>query len=219
MPTNRRGIRYYGAHWSVLGIAVLAAVLATPFALDALAPTDLEWGRLSDISQTYGAVSVLASAAALVGVALSLAYQARQTRIQNEETHASAHRELVLLSLSDPVYQVCWEPPNTPVTEERWRQLLVANLIVSMWSSDYKLSIMDDRTTLAVLGDYFRGEIGRAYWHNSGPSWHQYFDHSRDARQRRFVSLADEAYNAAAAAGPPILARDYFAPPATPPGR
>ncbi|MEU9208207.1 DUF6082 family protein [Streptomyces sp. NPDC048415] len=122
----------------------------------------------------------------------------------------------VVLSLSDPAYQVCWEPPNTRMTQERWRQLLVANLIVSMWSSDYKLGFLDDRTTRAVLSDYFRGEIGRAYWHNSGPSWHRYFDEGRDARQRRFVDLAEEAYAAAVAAGPPILTRDYFDPPAAP---
>ena len=216
MPTNRRVVRQYGIHWGALGVVALTVILATPFTLDALAPKDLDWGQLSDISQTYGAVSVFVSAAALVGVVLSLAYQARQTRIQNEEAHRSAHRELVLLSLSNPAYQVCWEPPNTRMTEERWRQLLVANLIVSMWSSDYKLGVMDDRTTLAVLDDYFRGEIGRAYWLNSGPSWHGYFDGSRDARQRRFVSLAEEAYTAAVAAGPPILIRDYFDPPAAP---
>jgi hypothetical protein len=216
MPTNRRAVRQYGVLWGGLGLAVVAVTLVTPLALDALAPKDLDWGRLSDISQTYGAVSVFVSAAALVGVALSLAYQARQTRIQNEEAHRSAHRELVVLSLSDPAYQVCWEPPNTRTTQERWRQLLVANLIVSMWSSDYKLGFLDDRTTRAVLSDYFRGEIGRAYWHNSGPSWHRYFDEGRDARQRRFVNLAEEAYAAAVAAGPPILTRDYFDPPATP---
>ncbi|MCX4588684.1 DUF6082 family protein [Streptomyces sp. NBC_01549] len=216
MPSNRRAVRQYGLQWGSLGIAVVALILATPFALDFLAPKDLDWGLLSNISQTYGAVSVFVSAAALIGVALSLVYQARQTHIQNEEAHRSAHRELVLLTLSDPAYQVCWEPPNTRMTEERWRQLLVANLIVSMWSSDYKLGLMDDRTMLAILSDYFRGEIGRAYWHNSGPSWHAYLNEGRDGRQRRFVNLAEKAYTAAVATGPPLLTRDYFEPPSTP---
>ncbi|MFJ1605030.1 DUF6082 family protein [Streptomyces sp. NPDC088253] len=216
MPSNRRTVRQYGLHWGSVGIAVVALVLATPFALNSLAPKDLDWGRLSDISQTYGAISAFVSAAALIGVALSLVYQARQTHIQNEEAHRSAHRELVLLTLSDPAYQVCWEPPNTRMTQERWRQLLVANLIVSMWSSDYKLGLYDDRTMLAVLSDYFRGEIGRAYWHNSGPSWRAYFNESRHARQRRFVNLAEKAYTTAVAAGPPLLTRDYFEPPSTP---
>ncbi|MER6281592.1 hypothetical protein [Streptomyces sp900105245] len=45
-------------------------ILGTPFLLDVLAPDDLDWGRLSDVSETYGgALSVLLSSAALAGVA------------------------------------------------------------------------------------------------------------------------------------------------------
>ncbi|MFD3582940.1 DUF6082 family protein [Streptomyces sp. NPDC058683] len=212
MLNSHQGVTRQGLSWGVVTLVSISAILATPFALDSLAPRHLAWERLSAISQTYGAVSVLISAAALAGVALSLAYEARQTRTQNEESHRSAHRELVILTLSDPSFQVCWEPPNTPMTQEKWKQLLVANLIVSMWSSDYKLGLVDDRTTRATLDDYFRGEVGRNYWHNSGPSWHRYSAGSRDRRERRFVTLAEEAYRAALAAGDPVLTVDYFLP-------
>ncbi|MBL1085171.1 hypothetical protein JK359_24905 [Streptomyces actinomycinicus] len=213
MSDDRRAVTRRGAVWSIVVLTSLGVILATPFALSSLAPEGTDWERLSAVSQTYGAVSVFISAAALAGVALSLAYQARQTRIQNGEAHRSAHRELVLLTLSDPAYQVCWEPPNTPMTQERWKQLLVANLIVSMWSTDYKLGLMDDHLLRAVLEDYFRGEIGRAYWHNSGPSWHRYFARSGDRHERRFLALAEDAYRTAVAAGPAVPAAEYFRPP------
>lgn len=216
MPTIRQVARQRGVFWGGLSVAVLAIIVATPFILSALAPKDQDWGRLSDISQTYGALSVIVSAAALVGVVLSIAYQARQTRIQNEESHRSAHRDLLLLVLSNPTYLVCLEPPNTRMPEERFRQIIVANLFVSMWSSDFKLGLLDDRTLRAVLEDYFRGEIGRAYWSNSRSSWHRYFDESRDPRERQFVRIADEAHAASTAAGPPVLTSDYFTLPTTP---
>ncbi|WP_327352936.1 DUF6082 family protein [Streptomyces sp. NBC_01304] len=211
MPINRTAVRRRGAYLGGLGLAVLA-LAATPFLLDSLASPGRDWERLSNISQTYGAISVVISTVALLAVAASLVYQARQTRIQNEEAHRSTHRELMLLTLSDPAYQVCWEPPNTRMTAERWRQLLVANLIVSMWSSDYKLGLISDPGVRAVLEDYFRGEIGRAYWHNSAPSWRRYLDKSHDPRERRFVGIADEAYAAAVAAGPPVPTGEYFIP-------
>lgn len=205
------------AIWSSAALASLATISATPFLLDGLAPRGMNWNRLSDISQTYGALSAIFSAAALVGVVLSIAHQARQTRIQHEESHRSAHRELTLLTLTDPEFLVCWEPPNTPVTERRWRQLLVSNLIVSMWSTDFKLNLCDERTTRSTLLDYFGGEVGRAYWANSGPSWHRLMESGSDRRLCRFVRIADEAYAAAVAAGPPVPSAAYFVPPVTPP--
>ncbi|MET8683319.1 DUF6082 family protein [Streptomyces sp. NPDC004732] len=202
--------------WAGAALAALAVISATPFLLSALAPHDLDWNRLSNISQTYGALSVLFSAAALVGVVLSISHHAQQTRIQNDESHRSAHRELTLLTLSDPDFLVCWEPPNTAVTQERWRQLLVSNLIVSMWSSDYKLNLYDEPTIRAVLEDYFRGEVGRAYWTNSGPSWRRLTASGTDRRLQKFVRISDEAFAAAVAAGPAVPSAEYFE---VPPGR
>ncbi|CAM5715881.1 hypothetical protein SALBM135S_09758 [Streptomyces alboniger] len=199
--------------WISVILISLAIITATPLLLSNLAPSGMNWDRLSNISQTYGALSVFFSAAALIGVVLSIAHQARQIRIQNEESHRSAHRELTLLTLDDPAFLVCWEPPNTAITQERWRQLLVSNLIVSMWSSDFKLHLYDAHTMRAILRDYFRGEIGRAYWMNSGPLWHRMTESGSDRRLHDFVRIADETYAAAVASGPAVLPAAYFAPP------
>lgn len=211
--TRLGGRRRRTAAWGGAALAALAIIAATPFLLDGLAPHGMNWNRLSDISQTYGALSVLFSAAALIGVVLSIAHQARQSHIQNVESHRSAHRELTALTLSDPDFLMCWEPPNTPMTRERWRQLLVSNLIVSMWSSDFKLNLCDEPTLRAILQDYFRGEIGRAYWANSGPSWHRLAEAGSDRQLRAFVRIADEAFAAATASGAPVAAAAYFTPP------
>ncbi|MFJ7298154.1 DUF6082 family protein [Streptomyces collinus] len=54
------------------------------------------------MSQTYGAVSVVLSAAALAGVALSLLYQVRQTRTSNEQAIRDSHLQLATLALRGP---------------------------------------------------------------------------------------------------------------------
>ncbi|MFI8933596.1 DUF6082 family protein [Streptomyces sp. NPDC053474] len=194
---------------TLVGMAVIAL---TPFLLNGLAPHHLDWSRLSDVSQTYGALSVLFSAAALVGVALSIAHQARQTRIQNQEAHRSEHRDLIQLSLSDPDFIACWEPPRTRMTQQRWRQLLMGNLIVSMWSSNFKLGLLEESSARVLLEDYFRGEIGRAYWANSGPLWRRFTAAGSDRREKWFVRIAEEAYARAVACGPPVPASEYFVP-------
>lgn len=198
--------------WTGGTLTAVTVIAMTPFLLNSLAPHDLDWGRLSDVSQTYGALSVLFSAAALVGVALSIAHQARQTRMQNEEAHRSEHRDLIQLSLSDPDFVVCWEPPNTPMTQQRWRQILMSTLIVSMWHRDFKLRFLEEQAVRVILEDFFRGEIGRAYWMNSGPLWNRLATAGSDRRAKRFVRIADEAYAAAVACGPPVPADEYFLP-------
>ncbi|MFG2501975.1 DUF6082 family protein [Streptomyces sp. NPDC048441] len=214
--TPHSGRHRSAATWSTATLAALAVIFTTPFLLDRLAPRGMDWDRLSNVSQTYGALSVLFSAAALVGVVLSISHQARQTRVQNEESHLSAHRELTLLTLDDPAFLVCWEPPNTPVSQQRWRQLLVSNLIVSMWSRDFKLNLYDEPTIRVTLEDYFRGEVGRAYWANSRPSWQRLAESGSDRRLCSFVRIADAAYATAAASGPPTPSAAYFQQPAPP---
>src|SRR3954452_24166530 len=64
----------------------LGAVLVSPVALTWL-PTmrSADWAHLSDVGQTYGAASAILSAAALIGVVLSLYYQRRETKAAREQ--------------------------------------------------------------------------------------------------------------------------------------
>jgi hypothetical protein len=60
------------------GLATVTLTTSAPLLLRAAAPAGTNWGKISDISQTYGASL---SAVALLGVAAGLAYQARQTAV------------------------------------------------------------------------------------------------------------------------------------------
>ena len=61
-------------------VGLLAIVAPSPLALTALLNFKLNWSRLSSIGQTYGAVSALLSSLAISGIAISLLYQARDSR-------------------------------------------------------------------------------------------------------------------------------------------
>jgi hypothetical protein len=101
------GIRMRKIFWAAMaGVGGVGLILLTPFLLMAVGPEDADWAKLSQINQAYGALSVILSAGAVAGVAASLAYQARQTRIATEETTWSAHRELLLLALAKTVSYV-----------------------------------------------------------------------------------------------------------------
>ena len=74
--TNRRLLTTTLA--GIAAIAFLALVILSPLALRALARSfDLNWSNLSNVGQTYSAVSALLTALALGGVVISLLYQAK----------------------------------------------------------------------------------------------------------------------------------------------
>ncbi|MFJ8493625.1 DUF6082 family protein [Streptomyces sp. NPDC094038] len=191
-------------------LSTLGLIVGTPFILNVLAPDDLNWGQLSNVSQTYGALSVLISAAALAGVAASLWYQARQTQIAQEAARRDAHRELIILALGDPSLLACWEPPQTPMTATRRKQILFTNLIVTNWESDFRLGNLGEAALRDMFDGHFQGEIAREHWVTGGPGWRASAELSADPMRRRFVEIADERYARAVAEGSPVAAAEYF---------
>lgn len=191
-------------------IGGLGLILLTPFFLMAVGPKDADWAKLSQISQAYGALSVILSAGALAGVAASLAYQARQTRVVTEETTWSAHRELLLLSLSNSEFLTCWEPPSVPVTPDEWRRIIYTNLIIQDWEKTYVLGLMTEAQLTRTFELHFQGQTARRHWGNSREHYLRYADGGRNRKLRHFARVADRCYEASVAAGPAVVSSSYF---------
>lgn len=93
----------------LLGFGLLGLIAYTPFALAAVAPAHADRGKLSDISQAYGAVSVVLSAIVLAGVALSPLYRVRQAaHTSGEQAVRDSHLQLATLALSNPDPLQAW---------------------------------------------------------------------------------------------------------------
>lgn len=188
--------------YGLLGLGLLVLIASTPFVLAAVAPADTDWGKLSDISQAYGAVSVVLSAVALVGVALSLIYQVRQARTSNEQAIRDSHLQLAALALSDPALLQAWSPPVAPVTLKRHQQHLITSLALGEWLQRFRIGHLSVDKLSVKLDGHFGGEIAREQWEREGPGWRRTME-AGDRRDRVFVRLVDERYQTAVAAGPP----------------
>jgi len=68
-------------------ILIIGLVIFSPVALTGLQNFNRNWSELSNIGQTYGAISALISSLALGGVIVSLLYQARDGRTGARRTH------------------------------------------------------------------------------------------------------------------------------------
>ncbi|KAA0930444.1 DUF6082 family protein [Streptomyces apricus] len=188
-------------------LTAVATLGLAPLLIQALSPTRTDWQRLSDISQIYGS---LVSAIALVGVAVSLAYQAHQATTLQEETQRASHRQLVTMALNDPDLMVCWEPMSAEVTLLEAKQIGFVNLIISNWSADYRLKRFNEAQLRRRLEVHFRGEMARKHWQVGGAGWRLSAEAAGESRLLRFVSLIEESYEQAVAAGPPHPSSAYF---------
>ncbi|MGY4961999.1 DUF6082 family protein [Streptomyces sp. 900105245] len=75
------------------------------------------------------------------------------------------------MALGDPSLLTCWEPPHTSMTAIRRKQVLVTNLTVTNWESDFRLGDLSEAAFRDLLDGHFQGEIAREHWAAGGAGW------------------------------------------------
>jgi hypothetical protein len=175
----------------LLVIVSMGFVVLSPLVLRVLDIGDeIDWNRLSSIGQTYGAVSAVVAAVALLGVMISLIVQSREVREARRNARRSHHVELMRMAMDDPGYMECWGLYLTDsfVTE---RQYTYVNLIVAHWYSEYDIGEMSDTLLRATAASVFASGPGRRYWQSTGTFWR---DNYSGRRARRFHRVLAEVY-------------------------
>ncbi|WP_345630677.1 DUF6082 family protein [Rugosimonospora acidiphila] len=180
-------------------------MILSPFLLGVLKVFDgTDWARLSEIGQTYGAISAVLSALALGAVAVSVAIQARQAKADQIQAVRGFHLDLVRMQLDDlPTYLPCWGPLDLPSPTSQ-RRHIYTNLVFSYGSMGYNVGEISEPWLRDMLGGMFQGESARRYWLMARTAWIASAGTNR--RGRRFVGIVDDEYRRAEEAGPPVIA-------------
>ena len=123
-------------------ICILALVIFSPVALQRIARIHgINWKYLSNVGQTYGAVSAFLTAVALGGVVISLLYQARSVRIAQEQAARTFHYDLLKMEMGDPFYMNVMAAPwglRANLTDyDSLRQYHFGHMWVSYWEGKY----------------------------------------------------------------------------------
>jgi Family of unknown function (DUF6082) len=190
----------------VFAAIMLAVVIVSPFALQRLALIHgVNWARLSDVGQTYGAVSAFLTALALGGVVISLIYQGRELRTAREQANSTFHNELLKMEMENPV---CMDAMGSPwgaaagLTDyDSLRRHHFVHMWVSYWESQYKLrEISDPDLRFSVSSELFVSASGRRYWSTTRAVKLKYYK----GRLRQCTMIIDEEYRKAIAEGPPV---------------
>jgi uncharacterized protein DUF6082 len=148
--------------------AILVLVVLSPLALGGLARYRNNWLLLSNIGQTYGAVSALLSSIALGGVVLSLLYQARDSQTAREQTTRSLQLELIKMQMEDPELMTASGAPwglAIPSESAPIRKFLYIQIWISYLYGSYIIGDVPESTLRYVFAnELFRSRAGRSYW-------------------------------------------------------
>jgi uncharacterized membrane protein len=172
----------------------IALISVSPLALGAFRGATTQWERLSFIGQTYGAASAIVSVLALVGVVLTLGYQARETKRAREETRRQAISDLLKMAMEDPELDECWGPIPSPDDPKSRKQQLYTNMIIAAWEMSYETGATPEHRLRYNAHEMFSGEVGRTFWRNSRENR---LSTSANRRERRFHQILDEEYQRA----------------------
>jgi hypothetical protein len=185
-------------------IAIIGLVIVSPFALVELAHSRLNWSQLSNIGQTYGAVSALLSSLALFGVVISLLYQARANRIAYEQTFRTFQLDLLKMELEDPSLMTATGAPwGFPIPSDfmSLRQFVYVQMWLSSFAGRYVIGELSDATARDIVAnEVFRSSAGRSYWAATGQSQLK----TSKGRLHRFCRLLDDEYKKALSSNIPI---------------
>ena len=174
----------------IVAIAVCLLVLASPLALGYLDDAgERDWQRLSEIGQTYGAVSALLAAIALGGVAASLALQARSARLEREHAFRSVHLGLVEYALGDPELLECFAFMSAATATER-RQNLYCNQVYQALEMGFAVGAVNESFLRSSMREVLTSPAGRRWWSETS--------HNRpmpkDRTSRRVRAVMDEEW-------------------------
>lgn len=209
---KRINVRAFASSFAIrIGILIFAAIILalvviSPFALQWLARIHgLNWTSLSNVGQTYGAVSALLTALALGGVVISLIYQARDVKAVRAQAERTFHNDLLKMEMENPIYMDIIAAPfglKAGLADyDSLRQNHFIHLWVSYWEGQYKLREMADPTLrYLAYNELFASAAGRRYWLLSRNDKLKYYR----GRLHRCATIIDEEYNNAIAGGPPV---------------
>lgn len=163
----------------------------SPLALDAFHGSTSHWNRLSSIGQTYGAASAVLSVLAVIGVAITLVLQARDSRAIRLQAIRESHTRLLEMAMRDPELNKVWGPSGLSDPFVLQRQNMYANMIISQWEMSYATRTLTDGHLKLLAAEFLSGTIGRDFWSLARRAR---LDTSESKLNRRFHEIIDEEY-------------------------
>ena len=181
-----------------LTAAGLALIALSPFALQYMAAetSGVNWQKLSNVGQTYDAVSALLVALGLAGVVGTIVLQIRESRHNRVQAARDGHNNLMRMALEDPDILRFWHAGARDLTLAEDKVSIYLNLVVQFWLALWEFDDIDELELRNLCAtDLFKADDGRKFWRNFQRSGFETGARSRHGK--RFYQILGEEYERA----------------------
>ncbi|MBK3629806.1 hypothetical protein JHN59_34365 [Streptomyces sp. MBT49] len=177
--------------------------------------------EIGNAGQAYGAAAAATSVIVLVYIARTFQQQSVEARmhravleaqtaelcLQREMTESqhktvqrsaeaavrARHIKLLEMAINDPLLMDCWSGYGPNISDDRRKQYLYCNLIVSHQCMCYELGYYTDEEVISSLRGIFHNEVMRNFWQATQVARDQIAQHG--GSMRKFYDLAELAYS------------------------
>ena len=182
---------------AILSCVIIGLVVLSPLALAKLGHLQANWSQLSNIGQTYGAVSALLSSIALGGVVVSLLLQARSNQTAREETTRTIQHDLIKMAMDDPKLMTAMGAPwglRIPANTTAIQGFLYVRMWTTFLAGNFSIGeIAESDVRYLAANEIFRSQAGRDFWAAVGRAHVEY----STGRRHRFYEILDYEYHKA----------------------
>jgi hypothetical protein len=178
----------------LVALIVITLVIFYPLAFSELERLLKDQLKSSTVSQAYTALSALASSLALIGVAISLFYQARAGRTAREQAIRNLQQQLILMEMDDPsLMTVMGAPWGLPIPAEsaRIRNHLYIHMWASFWAGNYVVGELSAAAARKLVrAELLSSKAGREYW----AAVRSNVLSTNEGKYKRFAQIVDQEY-------------------------
>jgi hypothetical protein len=178
----------------LFGSFITFMVIFSPILLEIITPLlKINTQKVSELGQSYGAISALLSAVALCVLAGSTVVQASQTRINQLHSARSFQLELLRMALDNPDYRETLGVDLSKLGTQQWRHHAYLNLWMMYLQMNFLTGATDEQGARRFLSaEFFNGPLGLEFWKRARAAFE---GESSTRQQRRFFRVVDEEYN------------------------
>jgi Family of unknown function (DUF6082) len=177
-------------------VATAVLLLVSPLLL--LIPKallDANWQELTDIGQSYTGVATLLSAAALVGVVISIRFQVEQTQLLRRQVARDMQFGLLRMAMADPHYAAVFHTDSVPSIQGHddfrkaiFRTQWLRYLEFAFFSGE----LSDAELQLSLEDDFFGNADNRLWWTEVRQYWTARAS-EKPILHKRYIDILDQA--------------------------
>ncbi|MDX6330820.1 MAG: hypothetical protein QOI83_3203 [Streptomycetaceae bacterium] len=203
---------------AVITAASCIGSVGLTFALTSL--PEIQSTANGNAGQAYGAAAAATSVVVLIYIARTFHQQGEEARMhrevleaqrielslqredalnQHKSTHRSAeaavrgqHLKLLQMAIEDPLLMTCWPNYGRDISDDRRKQYMYCNLIISHHCMCYELGYFTDEEVEESLHNIFGSEMIREFWEKTRAPRNSTTPYG--GQMRKFYEVAELAY-------------------------